>query len=89
MPEGQRLILKDGTRLENGRAGYADGSLWCYIPGYTMQQAASLFFDASKTDQITFQYGEMADVYNGFTNCTNISTDTDGLVSVCMKKGVQ
>ena len=86
--EGQRVILKDGTTIENGRAGYADGNLWCYIPDYTMQQAASLFFDASKTDCIRFQYGDMEDTYNGFTNCTAINANTDGLVSVCMKKGV-
>ena len=85
--EGQRLILMDGTTIENGACGYADGFLWCYIRGYTMAQAATVFFDPSKTGRITFQYGEMSDVYEGFTNCTNLSVDTDGLVSVCLVRG--
>ena len=85
--EGQRLILKDGTIIENGRAGYAEGFLWLWLPGYTMQQAAALAFDATKTARIVFQYGEMEDVYEGFTNCVNIMSDFDGLVSLCIKKG--
>ena len=89
MPEqrtGRRLILNDGTTIENGQAGYSQGFLWCYFTGYTMQQAASLFFDSEKTARIVFQYGEMEDEYNGFTNCININVNTDGLVSVCMVK---
>ena len=85
--EGRRLILNDGTTIENGEAGCADGSLWCYLPGYTMQQAASLFFDAAKTAKIIFQYGNMEDEYNGYTNCVTITT-AGGMTSVCMKKGV-
>ena len=84
--EGQRLILNDGTTIEPGRAGYAQGFLWLYFVG-TMQQAASLFFDPSKTSRIVFQYGEMQDTYDGFTTCMNIGADVDGNISVCMTKG--
>lgn len=84
--EGLRLILNDGTIIENGRAGYAEGFLWCYMTGYTMQQAAMLFWDDSKTAKIVFQYGEMSDEYEGFTNCVNIHIDVDGKVSVCMTR---
>lgn len=84
--KGIRLILNDGTVIENGRAGYAEGCLWCYITGYTMMQAAALFLDAEKTARIVFQYGEMQDEYEGYTNCVNIQIDVDGEVSVCMKK---
>ena len=38
--EGRRLILSDGTVIEDGQAGLADGNLWLYLPGYTMQDAA-------------------------------------------------
>ena len=86
--EGQRIILKDGTTIENGKAGYAEGFLWLSLPGYTMQQAAALAFDDDKTDRIIFHYGEMEDTFDGFTNCVNIMSDFDGLVSVCFKKGV-
>ncbi len=89
MPDhGQRLILNDGTIIEGGRAGYTHGCLWCYFTGYTMPQAAALFFNPEKTARIVFQYGEMEDVHEGFTTCTNISVDiVDGTVSVCMIKG--
>ena len=82
---GIRLILNDGTVIENGRAGYSEGLLWCYMTGYTMQEAASLFFDRSKTARIVFQYGEMQDEYEDYTDCINIRIDTDGEVAVCLK----
>lgn len=86
--EGRRLILNDGTIIEDGNAGCADGFLWLWLPdGYTMSQAAGLFFDASKTSKIVFQYGEMEDEYDGYTVCINMNMDTGGLVSVCMTKG--
>lgn len=88
MPDhGQRLVLNDETVIENGRAGYSQGFLWCFFTGYTLPQAAALFFDPAKTSRIVFQYGEMEDVHEGFTNCTNINIDFDGRVSVCMTKG--
>lgn len=86
--DGRRLILNDGTTLERGEAGYAEGFLWCYIPNFTMQQAASLFLDSDKTEKIIFQYGDMQDEYDGFTNCVSIST-AGTTVSVCMTKGAE
>ena len=85
--EGQRLILMDGTQIENGRCGYSDGHLWCWITGYTMQEAATIFFDAEKTGKIVFEYGEMSDEYNGYTNCTNLFINNDGQISACLVRG--
>ena len=82
-----RLILADGTIIENGRAGYYEGSLWLTLFGYTMQQAATIAFDPDKTAHITFQYGEMQDTYDGYTNCVNLSINIDGEISICMKRG--
>ena len=88
MPDhGQRLILNDGTIIEDGSAGYSQGLLWCYFTGYTLPQAAMLFIDPAKTARIVFQYGEMETVHEDFTNCVNINIDIDGKVSVCMVKG--
>lgn len=84
---GQRIRLNNGTVIENGTAGYSDGSLWLYFSGYTMMQAALLFFDTANTAVIVFEYGEMSDTYEGFTNCTSLTTNTDGKVSVCLKRG--
>ena len=85
--EGQRLILNDGTIIEGGRAGYADGFLWLYLTEITMMQAAQMFFDQDKTQRIEYQYGEMSDVYEGFTVCRSIISDAEGQISVCMVRG--
>lgn len=85
--EGKRLILNDETVIEDGQAGYSQGFLWLYFTGYTMPEAGAIFFDPLKTDKIIFQYGEMEDVYEHFTSCTNLMIDSDGLISVCMTKG--
>lgn len=85
--KGRRIVLKDNTTIENGEAGFSDGFLWLWFDGYTLQQVALMFFDATKTDRIAFQYGEMEDVYEGFTTCRTLMTDASGRVSVCMTKG--
>ena len=84
---GQRLILNNGAVIEDGRAGCSQGTLVCFVTGFTMQQAADLFFDPGKTSKIIFQYGEMADEFKGFTNCININNNADGVISVCLTKG--
>ena len=81
-----KLILNDGTEIENGRAGCADGFLWCYFTG-TMQQAANLFLDAGKTSVIVFEYASGQDVFNGFTVCRCLMAETGGSISVCMIRG--
>lgn len=83
---GRRLILNDGTIIEDGEAGYSQGALWLYITGYTMAEAAVILFDPAKTAKIVFQYGEMQDEYEGYTSCRTLMIDVDGRVSACMVK---
>ena len=52
----------------------------------TMIEAAQLVLDPAKTIEIRFQYGDMEDVYNGYTSCHGIAID-DGQISVRLKKG--
>ena len=85
--EGRRLILNDGTVIEDGEAGSADGVLWCWFRGYTMAQAAAIFLDPEKTAVIIFQYGEDEDRYEGYTECLRLMDD-GGRVSVCMAREV-
>ena len=85
--EGRRLILNDGTVIENGEAGYASGFLWLYFRGYTIAQASVLFCDPNVTERIVFQYGDMEDVYEGYTECMVIKIDADGRNAVCLTKG--
>ena len=85
--EGRQIVLNDGTVIPDGEAGYSEGFLWCWFTGYTIQQAASMFFDANKTSRIVFQYGDLADTYEGFTACVNLGVNADGRVSVCLTEG--
>ena len=84
--EGTRLILNDGTVIEGARAGYAGGALWCYLPGYTMQQAAGIFFVDLRLEVIRFQYGDFEDVYDGYTHVA-VMQEADEIVSVCLTRG--
>lgn len=84
----RRLILNDGTEIENGDAGLSSiGNLWLWFTGYTMMQAAALFLNPEKTAQITFWRTEDAvDTYEGYTNCTNINIDANGRISICLTR---
>lgn len=86
MNEGQRLILNDGTVIEDGSAGLADGSLWLYVGWYTMAEAAEIFPNPAKTGKIIYQYGELMDVYTDYTVCKAMIIDGDGKMSVRMEK---
>ena len=82
--ESQRLILKDGTRIEGGSAGAADGVLWLWLPGMTMQEAAAIAFNPEKTQKIWYQFGDMENEYSGYTNCMSIMGGAE--VSVCLAR---
>lgn len=86
--DGNRLILADGSVIEGGQAGYSQGYLWLTITGLTLKEASVIFFDTARTREIRFQYGEMEDVYEGFTDCTNLQIDVDAVVSVCLRKAL-
>ena len=85
---GRRLILNDGTIIEGGEAGYDSGFLRCWISDFPITEAAQIFLNPDKTAVIVFEYGEMSDRYEGFTDCRSISINVDGLTSVCMVRGV-
>lgn len=84
--EGQRIILADRTIFENGQAGLSGGVLWLWISGMTLPEAAAIFLDPQKTYWICYQYGEMQDIYQRYTVCTNIGISTDGVVSVSLRR---
>ena len=84
---GRRIILKDETVYENGECGYAEGNLWCYVPGVTAADVLPKFLKPSATEHIRFEYGEMVDVYDGFTVLSTVLTEPTQ-VSICLKKAV-
>jgi len=85
--EGLRLILNDGTVIENGRAGVSENDLVLWFPNYSLQQVASIVFNKTKMLRVSFQSGSDSVTYQGYTNCTMISDNYTGEVVACMKKG--
>lgn len=71
---GRRIILADDTTFEDSNAGYADGVLWCRvtIADASFAAIATIFSDPEKTAHIRYEYGEMADEYDGFTTVLTI-----------------
>lgn len=80
---GVRLEFADGTAIQDGRAGLSDGFLWLNIPDKTMQEVAEIVLNKAATSTITFYYGEMEDVFTGYTSCVSILLEGEN-VSACM-----
>jgi hypothetical protein len=52
-----------------------------------MKQAAELFLDPGKTSRIVCEQYGIVHEYEGFTNCTNLFTEAEGRISVCLMRG--
>lgn len=61
------ILLHDGTELP-GTIGFSDGVIWCYIPGVSILDVFPAFSAPEKTKRLEFHYGEMKDVYDGYTS---------------------
>ena len=86
---GRRLILNPGETevvLEGSEAGYSDGVLWLYMTGITLPEAFALLIAPEHTGVIAYQYGEMEDRYEGFTDLIGLFT-SDGMVRAALKRG--
>ena len=86
--DGRRLIMNPGPNqieLPGSDAGYAEGVLWLYIQGQTLAQAFAFLSDPANTAVIRYEYGEMSDVYEGFTHLTTLM-EREGEVSAALKK---
>lgn len=82
---GRRIIFADGTVYEDAIIGYSNSVIWCYIVGKTLQEAFFDFMNAQKTAVLRFQYGEMEDVYEGYTHLGAILED-DMQIKIRMEK---
>ena len=82
---GHRLILADGTEIDNGRAGISSGFLWLWVPDKPFWDVGDIVRDPEKTAEITYQYGEMQDIYENYTDCTVLMVQ-ENEIAVCLKK---
>ena len=85
--EGFRIILADGTTIEDARASLADGFFWMYIPGITIQEATEFAFDPEKMSKIRYQHGQAEEEYDGYITPYHLMTNPSE-ISVCMTKAV-
>lgn len=83
--EGRRVVMADGTELLDAEIGYTDKHIWCFLKHITFFEAYDLFSNPLKTQTLIFDYGDMQDVYEGFTELDTIKKTEDG-VNVRMNK---
>ena len=83
---GRQIRLAKGQVYGNAGCGYAEGYLWCYLRGARLAEVMEDFGDPESTERIVFEYGEMEDVYEGFTAVKVTKEDADGC-AVCLWKG--
>lgn len=89
--EFPKVQLADGTEL-NADAGYANGDLWIWLNNASkgnkdFLKAVRLFADPAKTAEI--KYTVVPDVEQTWENMTLLTTvtETDGKLSIRMRKG--
>lgn len=83
--EGRKVVMADGTELLDAEIGYTDQHIWCFLKNVTFPEAYDLFSDPLKTQVLIFDYGDMQDVHEGFTELHTIKKTEDG-VNVRMNK---
>ena len=82
---GRRIIMNNGTTWEDSECGYADGFLWLFLHGVTLQEAYQVVTNPDATEKIIFEYGEMSDEYSGYNNLQIIRNEDFGC-SACLTK---
>ena len=80
MPEdivdSKRLILADGTVLEDCDCGYSNKNLWCFLKNIPFGEAFQYFSDPKKFNTVIFEMtvGDLTDriTYSGLERVTAI-----------------
>ena len=82
---GRRIRMNDGTVWEDCECGYAQGFLWLFLHGIGIREAEPVVRNPEATKKIVFEYGEMRDEYDGYTEVKVILEEADGC-SVCLSR---
>ena len=85
---GRRLRLNPGPSeitLEGSEAGCSGGVLWLYVRDMSLAQTYAVVSDPANTAVIVFEYGEMADRYEGYTRLTGLMA-RDDLTAVSLER---
>jgi hypothetical protein len=72
----KRLILADGTVLEDCDCGYSNKSLWCFLKGIPFGEAFQYFSSPTKFQTVIFELEYMDFIdrfeYSGFEEITSV-----------------
>ena len=72
----KRLILADGTVLENCECGYSNRNLWCFLSGIPFSEAFQYFSGPEKFNTVIFEmtFGSITDriTYKGLEHITAV-----------------
>ncbi len=83
----QKLILNDGTELENSYAAETIDYLFLYIGnGMSMMQVMLMMVDPNKIRRIVYSAGENMTEYNDYTNVYGITIEHGGMINVSLRK---
>ena len=71
-----KLILADGTVLNNCECGYSNRTLWCFLKGIPFGEAFQYFSGPEKFNTVTFvmHFGDIINKikYSGFEQITSV-----------------
>lgn len=83
----QKLILNDGTELEDSYAAETIDYLFLYINnGMSMLQIMMLMADPEKIVRIIYAAGDNETQYTDYTTVSSITAEHGGMISVSLRK---
>ena len=85
--EGRRIIFANNVRLEGAEAAFDGRTVWLFMYGKPMKDTLPLVSNPKVTNKITFQFGEMEQVYEGFTHLKALTEDETGSQACLIKEG--
>lgn len=81
--EFKRLILADGTVLNDCECGYYDDSLWCYLKNVPLTDVFRYFSIPENYYTVIFEFGTTylyrRIKYSGFTKLKSINVNKDSI----------
>ena len=86
----RKVILNNGAEFEADWCGAANGALHVDVIGdQTIPELTAAFSDPEATAHIVFEYGEMADTFDGYTHLSRVAEGAwrDGATLVTLTKG--
>ena len=82
-----RVVLADETILNDCTIGITNNGIWIFTRGVDVLTCATLFGDPAKTETMRFEYGDMYDELEGYTQISVINCENPGAIRIRMTGG--